>query len=473
MTQLLMETDEAQEMLAAAVERQRQASTANLEREVRQEIDERFKRARDEFSRVEQDIKTSKLDLAQITASTAELLKEKELRFAEISEADARLVESETAKSAAQQETVELEQRCSQARKDLRAIDSQREEAERALERLKAALCSFIGGLRKEVEMSWANDAGEIGIFAGRIERLLAEEGMPIAPIVPSSIPPWWKTSRSDALPIHSSAMHDRLVQEAANHGVLVDDLALLDGFARAGELVLLLGDQAELHLRAYARVVAGGEIRSHALDPGVIGLDDLWRVPNNSRPTAFALAWHHARTNPQDIVLVCLRDFDAAPFRMWLASLQAVLASDERPRNLLVTAIASVAPTTLTSGETDVHALRHYLVAQQPKTSSSGSSAKVVLDESLPTSTFLLHQTCEVCHPSYPIFSLLRERGVHPNAVRRALRLFGVLGEGVSHKGQPLAASWAGYLNDGIASSLPPSIAAGYEGLEALAIQR
>jgi hypothetical protein len=473
MTQLLMETTEAKEMLAAAVESQKRALTTDLEQYARHEVEEMLKGRREELASVVCEIEIHAGQLDQIKAVLVDLTREENLRVDGLKQANAELVEIKSALQGAHGEVAELERGRDYAQEELGKISKQFDLTGQTLDKLKTTVSNFIHDLRHEVEASWTHDAGEVGIFAGRIERLLDEEGMSIIPMAPSSIPPWWIPTRAEVGLISSSELQARLAQEAENHGVSIDDLTLLNGFARAGEIVLLLGAQAELSLRAYARAVSGGEVRSHALDPSVIGLDDLWRVPGNSRATALALAWHHARVTPQEIVLVCLRDFDAAPFRMWLASLQAVLASDERPRNLLITAVASAASPIQATGEAEIAVLRHLLVPLHPRIRPDGAFAKVVLDPLLPASTRLRHESDEFVSPSSAVFKQLVQRGVRTSSVQRALRLFGIVGEAFEHEGHPAAASWAGYLNDGIASSLPTSLADGYEGLEALAIQR
>lgn len=475
MTQLLTQTDEAKEMLATAVNSQRLELIAELELQARHEVDEMFKVRREELASIDRQIKVQSDQLIQVEALMTDLGMNKDQVFFELQQVNTELSATKFELQVTQREATELEQRSDHERKELDKIVLQHEKKSQALEQLRITVTTFIHDIRREVETSWTHDGGEVGIFAGRIEKLLAINGNSIAPMTPPSVPPWWIPIRSDAGLISLSELQGRLGQEAGDHGVSTDDLTLIDGFARAGEIVLLLGVQAELSLKAYARALSGGEVRYHSLDPSAIGLDDLWRVPASARPTAFALAWHHARINPQEIVLVCLRDFDAAPFRMWLASFYAVLSSDERPRNLLVTAVSSVASSihANANAETGTDALHHLLVPIHPRSLPNGVVGKVVLDKPIPVTTRLTHKAEELLNPSYAVYIQLVKRGVHTRTVRRALRLFGVLGEVAMHEGRDVVASWAGYLNDGIASSLPESLADGYEGLQALAIQR
>lgn len=265
-----------------------------------------------------------------------------------------------------------------------------------------------------------------------------------------------------------------RLADEAESHGVLPQDLALLDGFARAGEIVLLLGDQAELALRAYARCVAGGEIRSHALDPSSIGLDDLWRVPGTGRPTAFALAWHRAQVSPETTVLLCLRDLDAAPFRLWLASLHSVMQAPDRPRNLLLLSTSFG----LSGGDEEeqpgTEQLRHHLVALMPGLHPESGSADVAFDGQLSEATVLEYAAHDgETKPSPAALAQISKRGKEARVVRRAIRVGLVVGEGTSLVSQSVPIAWAGYLLDGRTQDLPQSLTAGHNRLKTLHLQR
>lgn len=473
MTRLLMETDEAKRLLADAVEHRRGEMTTDLERQVRAEVEERLRGFREELEHADREVETRRQELSRLEAGTAECVRDKDLRVADLRQVEARLTESEAMLEAARREAHEVGLRNAAAQAEFERIHRECDELAGSVERSRAAISDLVRGIRNEVEASAAHERDEVRLFAARVERLLAQEGMPVAAMAPPSVPPWWAPARSRCQSIGLSELRRRLEEEAQRHGVLTDDLVLLDGFARAGELVLLLGDQAELSLHAYARAVAGGEIRFHAVDPTAIGLDDLWRIPTRSRPTAFAVAWHHAQVNPQDTVLVCLRDFDAAPFRLWLASLQAVLASDDRPRNLLVTAVPSLASSFRDTEEQDAAALRHVLVALGPRPRPGSASAEVVLDEPPPPPTSLRWGTGEVRGPSRVTFKVLVDRGGHPRVVRRALRLVATLGEATGNAERSVPAMWAAYLHDGIASVLPAALAAGAEGIRALAVQR
>lgn len=155
---------------------------------------------------------------------------------------------------------------------------------------------------------------------------------------LPTSSPPWMVSLASvDCVAVTLQSLPDALRLCAESNGLA--SLIELDAFARAGEVVLLVGDCIELALSAYAECVAGGNVWTMALDPSVIGLDDLWAAPPERSPTGFAMAWSHAEAHPDEAVIVCLRSIDASPMHLWLPSLAAVLNSRSRPRNLLVVA--------------------------------------------------------------------------------------------------------------------------------------
>ncbi|MFM0371098.1 hypothetical protein [Paraburkholderia aspalathi] len=179
-------------------------------------------------------------------------------------------------------------------------------------------------------------------VVAERIERVLRERGHRGPSLIPSSVAPWsLPLAVVNVREVNLDQLVIRISEEAQLHAVNEFDLQMLDAFARAGELVLIQGPQAELAVRAYARCVAGGTFRSMALDPSVIGLDDLWRSPGTQLPTAMAHAWHAAESEPDTLHILCLRNLDSAPFRLWFSSLHSVLSFDSRPRNLLLLATA------------------------------------------------------------------------------------------------------------------------------------
>lgn len=474
MTRLLMESDEGKQLLLTAVEHDRLSMSAELHRQVQNDIDAKFLARREELASLESEIATRRGELAQAIDNLSNLKVEEQHCLARIKTSEARFVGIEASNVAAADALLESAERLDLNQKSLSELVKQRDEAERVLNGLRKAISTFILDFRREVENAGADETSELGIFAKRIECLLANESMPVRPMVPSRTPPWWSPASTDSPRIETSALKERLLSEGKIHGVLPSDIVLMDGFARAGEILLLLGAQAELSLRAYARAVAGGELRMHALDPSAIGLDDLWRVPGNSRPTAFAMAWHHARNNPNDLVIICLRDFDAAPFLMWLGSLQAVLSSDERPKNLVVTAIPSAVTCSAALGEQEITALRDLLVVLHPQADSESAKANIVLDELLPTATRLNFSSDEGNSVTRKVFTSLAESGGHPNSVRRGIKLFRVLGDSVHSGGEPLVNAWTRFVSaGGDSKSLPPSLSIGYEGLEALAVQR
>lgn len=240
--------------------------------------------------------------------------------------------------------------------KRLDAFRHERDEVEalcastrKALNSLKSTLGAELAGIRESLrDLS----AAELPFARTVVARLEEAIGITFSkddvPLLPSAIPPWGVPMRSE----NSANRHvtelqlgDRLKDEAEAHGIDPIDLVAIDAFTRAGELVLLLGDAAENALRAYARCVTGGVVRAMSLDPSCIGLDDLWRTAGDHLPTAFAHAWLEARATPAVTVLVCLRGLDSSPFQLWLAALESVLRSPERPQNLLITATVACTP--------------------------------------------------------------------------------------------------------------------------------
>ena len=119
--------------------------------------------------------------------------------------------------------------------------------------------------------------------------------------------------------------------------GYAFEDLACADMAARAGALVLLRSDLASEFCRCYASALAGGNVARQVLDPAVLSLNDLWRLPPSSAPTAFSLAWAAATTEPRRYQILLLDGLERTPLDLWLPSLLDELRSARRPDNLLV----------------------------------------------------------------------------------------------------------------------------------------
>lgn len=206
--------------------------------------------------------------------------------------------------------------------------EQQAVEAERKVREVAEGLERMMGNLSPK----------EVPFARSVVERLGDALGGRVRHLLPDRAPPWTAPERSSGgAEITEDALVRTLKQQAEVNGL--SSLLELDAFARAGELVLIVGDCVEQTLIAYAHCVAGGRHWSMTLDPSVIGLDDLWAAPPERSPTGFAAAWSHAERHPDEAVVVCLRAIDASPLHLWLGPLSAVLRSQSRPRNLLVLA--------------------------------------------------------------------------------------------------------------------------------------
>lgn len=472
MGELLLESEPGKRLLKEAVERRSDALTIGIETELRKEIEGSLASRREEFERLEREVERETSLRDGLRARIATLAQE---------EADAHdaVQKTKTVLQGLEVDTEDLLRKVEQLQAQKVAMQAMLDEdanRQKALatrvESLQIALIEFQRKAQREFEATGANDESALQALAARLERELGENGETVEPFLPSAIPPWWRsTSSSDVRCISKAELDERLAEEAESNGILAEDMHLVDLFARSGELVLLLGDQTEQVVCAYARTVSGGDVRTHALDPSTIGLDDLWRVPTTGRPTAFALAWHQAHVRRDAVVLLCLRDFDASPFHLWLASLAAVLRSPERPRNLLL--VATIA----TVSERDEEyqgsgAFRHHLVAVEPRADFRAHLAQIVHDEPVGTPS-RLNAPWELDPISQTAFRAIAQSGRNAEVVRRALRLYSVEGDAPSSHAGGLAYVWSQYLVDGLPDALPPALSSAHERLKLLHIQR
>lgn len=269
-----------------------------------------------------------------------------------------------------------------EVRKELVSLRSERDEVEglcagarKALKSLNATLGEEMVGIRDSLRDLSSPELPFARAVVARLEAAMgACSNEEPVPLLPSALPPWGVPGRARVSPTRRVPLPQlgaRLNAEAEAHGIDTSDLVALDAFARAGEMVLLLGDAAERALLAYARCVSGGVLRTMSLDPSCIGLDDLWRTPGDHLPTAFAHAWIEARAIPDVTVLLCLRGLDAAPFQLWLAALEGTLRSAVRPPNLLIMATAACVPDQSESKHPFVNELRKRLIPLQPGSTS------------------------------------------------------------------------------------------------------
>lgn len=299
---------------------------------------------------------------------------------------------------------------------------------------------------------------------------MLNERGHHGPPLIPPAMPPWGAGFADVACAeIGCDALIARISEEAKRHGVEENALKLVDIFARAGELVLLCGAQSELALQAYARCISAGLYRTMALDPSIIGLDDLWRAPGTQTPTALAHAWQAALSEPNLFHIVCMRDVDAAPYRLWLASFQAVLQSASRPSNLLVFAIATGrgdARPTIASPATDRSA---HLVPICPGVHADGAvSALSAVVLPLPPPSRLTIDTDVV--PTNTVSSDWLRRVVTldlpPNMLVRLARFANRFNGNDAEANMAAVQGWGQFLGSKEATNLPSCLRDGYTAL-------
>lgn len=472
MSELLLQSDPGKRLLDDVVNRRKQALEAEIEKRLQIDIEYRLLPLQAELGDICKTIDAKKNKLIEVQHSLEKLKHEKDMLDTESRKVNADLEAVRMCLQTVSDDLAESLEKRAEAVAGL--VDAEKREAAllAGISDIKALIVDFAERTRREMEMTGAHGESALGAFAKRLEELFHNAGNPVAPLLPSVTPPWWSKPVAALCCISSAELPVRLTEEAEAHGILTQDLVWIDGFVRAGEIVLLLGDHAEFALSAYARAVSSGEVRSHALDPSAIGLDDLWRVPSTGRPTAFALAWHQARVSPEKTVLLCLRDLDAAPFRLWLSSLHAILQSPDRPRNLLIFATA-VAPL---GGEEEflgAEQLRHYLVALKPGSCPRSGQADIVFDKSMPDVTRLVNSDWSGPELSGSTLFALSKRGNEARVVRRAIRLCLVMSENDSTQSEVFGLAWAGYLLDSRTDGLPPALSTGHDQLKMLHVQR
>ena len=338
LSKMLVETDAGRGLLARAVERRASEATLGIEVRLEAELQAGFTSNREALETANKQVGLLSTRKGALEAELCSLDDRHGLVLAETARLAVVLSSLEDRFIAASARLVEAERRATEAERALSSAESARDVADTASRAIARHLGSFAETARQAFEATGASNESAVATLAGRLQGWLEAAGHEAGSFLPPTAPPWSApTPAADVAVIQVAALPERLAQEAEFHGLVADDLLLLDAFARAGEPVLLAGAAAEPCLRAYARAVTGGEIRVHAVDPATIGLDDLWRSPASERPSALALGWNRARANEHETVLVCLRDVDAAPFRLWLSSFLSASGSDARPRNLLL----------------------------------------------------------------------------------------------------------------------------------------
>ena len=206
---------------------------------------------------------------------------------------------------------------------------------------LRIALASDLGTLYDAFEAAPSGAAETVNEVARRISKAIAESPL-TGEVTPPATPPWGLGLPTRAERIERDRLRSRLHSEAASFGLVATDATCFDALLRAGELVVIVEQRDRSLCNAYARIVSGGRRRTFAVDPSIIGLDDLWRQPGSGAPTSFARAWTAARVHPNETVFLVIESMDAAPFRFWLPQLVAELHGADRPRNLLIAGVLS-----------------------------------------------------------------------------------------------------------------------------------
>ena len=211
-----------------------------------------------------------------------------------------------------------------------RALDDSREERDRT----KALTANHLDRLRASLESYSTFDHRSVRRF---VEHLALDFGGDPSVLFPSDVPPWGVGKPRIGRKIALAELRSRLMSTAEANVLLLDTLVEMDALLRAGELAVVAGRHSNSYVEAYGLAVAGGQIRRLSVDPTILGVDDLWRIPGTGAPTSFALGWTAALANPDLLVLVALDNLQSGPFDAWISHLQTLLRSNLRPRNLLV----------------------------------------------------------------------------------------------------------------------------------------
>ncbi|MDQ7251286.1 hypothetical protein [Dongia sedimenti] len=160
--------------------------------------------------------------------------------------------------------------------------------------------------------------------------RDLAEASLLAKPAAP------WSVLSLDGDPKDWRVLRETLERASTRSGLSPTDLIVVDIAARSGSLVVMPDDRSWL-LQGYAAAIAGGNVIRHAIDPTVLGLEDLWARPGDRTPTAFARAWSAAKLRADRFFIVLLDGIQRSPFDLWLPSLVDVSCEPSRPPNLLL----------------------------------------------------------------------------------------------------------------------------------------
>jgi hypothetical protein len=225
------------------------------------------------------------------------------------------------------------------------------------LQRDKQALEADIAELKKLREVSVVEVERSFGALLGRFKaggdrfseliQTLRNLGLSIPSIQGDGSrrgfddPPWNRHEESMGSEVTLDEFPGILGEAAKTVGLPLDVVAKFDIAARSGEIAIATGPAAESLLDLYATCFAAGVVYRVALDPTVLGIDDLWINPTRQRETPFAAGWKSALEFPDRPHLVCLGDLDCASLSNWFPGFAKTLKRS-RPANLYVVATRS-----------------------------------------------------------------------------------------------------------------------------------
>lgn len=433
LVELVMETSAAKAVIESAVKRETAAAKAAMRTEIEQQVRQQ-----------------AEVDLAELTRRRDALLEDIATR-----EKESRQLEA--------------------AR--LKAQESCRD-ASKALETLQRSIDAEVARLRQAFEALSATEISHARGLAERLARVVSAGTIGPSPsLLPPALPPWAVGEEAASVESISptSGLIERLRIESEANGIEITDLRLIDGFARAGELVVLLGRANERALTAYARSVSGGRVRVMTLDATVIGVDDLWRIPGSQLPTALAFAWTAALAAPNKAILACLHGLETAPLRAWLPALANILRSAVRPKNLLVLATADVqaspSPATAVDIELWLSGAAVPLCPRDREHAGLNVLHAKTRDSAAAFTVLQVDQRSErTAEISAGLLALASDEARNPSTVVRAVAALDALGQTMADPTQEqLVASWALTVDTGKVGTLPPALGRGYEALATL----
>lgn len=228
---------------------------------------------------------------------------------------------------------LQVELDATRARRDIAQQDF--DSLKGATELLEETFQAYLPVLHDALQGERAGAMQDLRELADRIRAKLKPVGD--FELVPSEAPPWSTASVVSCVEYSWKDHAAKLHSTAKANGMAPETFVVLDMAARGGALVVMPPDSATVCFQAYAEVVTGGALFRHALDPSSIGLDDLWRQPGSSLPTAFARAWNAAKLVRSRFHIVVLDGLERSPLDLWLPSFESILNEPRRPKNLIV----------------------------------------------------------------------------------------------------------------------------------------